>query len=77
MTATAYKSSILHLLEDIEDEQVLGDAYLAIQSILHPDEFEEEGLDEQEIVKRLEQAKQGNVSSHSDMAKWINNLTQS
>ncbi len=77
MTAATYKSSILHLIEDIEDEQVLGDAYLAIQEILHPEDFIQESPADLEdtIIKRYESTLNGNVLTDTAMQTWINELT--
>lgn len=79
MTAAAYKSSILGLLEGIDDEQVLGEAYLAIQEILHPEEFEP--IDaiafEKEVTSRHKSALQGETIGHAEMGDWIANLTKS
>jgi hypothetical protein len=79
MTAAAYKSSILDLLEDIDDEQTLGEAYLAIQEILHPEEFEPiDAIDfEEEVTSRHQSALRGETISHTEMGDWIANLTKS
>jgi hypothetical protein len=79
MTAAAYKSSILDLLEDINDEQVLGEAYLAIQEILHPEEFEpiDAVAFEKEVISRHESALKGDTINHTAMGEWIANLTKS
>lgn len=77
MTATTYKSSILHLIEDIEDEQVLCDAYLAIQEILHPEDFMQESPSdlEETTIKRYESTLNGNVLTDAEMQTWISELT--
>jgi hypothetical protein len=79
MTAAAYKTSILDLLDDIDDEQVLGEAYLAIQEILHPEEFEviDEEAFEAKVNMRHTSTKNGDVLNHAEMGDWISNLTKS
>lgn len=79
MTAAAYKTSILHLLEDIDDEQVLGEAYIAIQEILHPEAFEIQDADEfeNEIAIREAGIEKGEIISDDDMQGWIAQLTKS
>ena len=76
MTATAYKASLHKLIDEINDEAILGEAYILLQEVLHPEAFEVQSAEafEEEINQRLEQSRQGNTLSHEDMGNWINEL---
>ena len=76
MTATAYKASLHKLIDEINDEAILSDAYISLQEVLHPEAFEIQSAEafEEEINQRLEQSQKGNTLSHEYMSTWINKL---
>ena len=78
MTATAYKASLHKLIDEINDEAILGEAYISLQEVLHPEAFEVQSAEafEEEINQRLELSRQGNTLSHEDMGNWINGLVK-
>jgi hypothetical protein len=76
MTAVAAKATLHKLIEDIEDEHTLGEAYLALQEVLHPELVEnyDAAAFEAEVEERLKNSLQGETLSNDEMENWINDL---
>jgi len=82
MTKQQIRASIIEIIEQIEDKEVLENCYTLLNSVLHLQEstvvaYTPEGnaLDseqyEAEILKALDEAEAGKRIAHSDIRKFI------